>query len=400
MTRHQLEVADVFREHADEYLGKYGGTSAQRRVLRAVQNCRTAVLGGHVEACDRCGHERIAYNSCRNRHCPKCQGPATARWLEARAAELLPTPYFHLVFTLPAALGPLALHNPRVIYGLLLQAVSRTLLEVAADPRHLGAEIGFLAVLHTWGQNLLHHPHVHCMIPAGGIAPDGSRWISCQPDFFLPVRALSRVFRGKFVAGLKRAYAREELAFHGDLTELADPTRFADLLDQVVRRDWVVFAKQPFGGPRQVLKYLARYTHRVAIANRRLVSLREGRLTFRWKDYARDGRHRLMTLAATEFIRRFLLHVLPKGFMKIRHYGFMANRARTTKRDLCRQLLSMPSLPVATSADDHHCEATESADAEPLRRCPHCREGRLRIVLRLPSQLPSARALPVYQDTS
>ena len=277
MTRHRLEVADVFREHADEYLGKYGGTSAQRRVLRAVQNCRTAVLGGHVEACDRCGHERIAYNSCRNRHCPKCQGPATARWLEARAAELLPTPYFHLVFTLPAALGPLALHNPRLIYGLLLQAASRTLLEVAADPRHLGAEIGFLAVLHTWGQNLLHHPHVHCVIPAGGIAPDGSRWISCQPDFFLPVRVLSRVFRGKFVAGLKRAFAREELAFHGDLTELADPTRFAELLDQVVRHDWVVFAKQPFGGPRQVLKYLARYTHRVAIANRRLVSLREGR---------------------------------------------------------------------------------------------------------------------------
>jgi hypothetical protein len=399
MTRHRLEVADVFREHADEYLGKSGGTSAQRRVLRAVQNCRTAVLGGHVEACDRCGHERIAYNSCRNRHCPKCQGPATARWLEARAAELLPASYFHLVFTLPAALGPLALQNPRVIYGLLLRAVSQTLLEVAADPRHLGAEIGFLAVLHTWGQNLLHHPHVHCVIPAGGIAPDGSRWIGCRPGFFLPVRVLSRVFRGKFVAGLKRAFARGELTFHGDLAALADPAHFERLLDQVVRRDWVVFAKRPFGGPRQVLKYLARYTHRVAISNKRLVSLREGRVTFRWKDYARDGRQRLMTLAATEFIRRFLLHVLPKGFMKIRHYGFMANRARTIKRDLCRQLLNMPSSPVATSADNPPCEATESGDAEPLRRCPHCHEGRLRIVQRLASQLRSTR-IPVYQDTS
>jgi Putative transposase/Transposase zinc-binding domain len=403
MTRHRLEVADVFREHGDEYLAKHGGTAAVRRVLSAVQNCRTAVLGGHVEACDRCSHERIAYNSCRNRHCPKCQGPATARWLEARAAELLETPYFHLVFTLPAALGPLALQNPRLLYGLLLRAASQTLLEVAANPKHLGAEIGFLTVLHTWGQNLLHHPHVHCVIPAGGIAADGSRWLSCRPGFFLPVRVLSRVFRGKFVAGLKRAFARGELAFHGELAELAAANCFEGLLDQVVRRDWVVFAKRPFGGPRQVLKYLARYTHRVAIANQRLVTLRQGRVTFRWKDYAHGGRQRMMTLAATEFIRRFLLHVLPRGFMKIRHYGFMANRGRTANRKLCRQLLKMPTVPAASPNDDSRSNSAETCDAERLRPCPHCCEGRLRIVERFASQLRGSGTpcfAPAYQDTS
>ncbi|MGC1452276.1 MAG: IS91 family transposase [Candidatus Sulfotelmatobacter sp.] len=403
MTRHRLEVADVFREHADEYLVEHGGSAAQRRVLRAVQNCRTAVLGGHVEACDHCGHQRIAYNSCRNRHCPKCQGPATARWLQARAAELLETPYFHLVFTLPAALGPLALQNPRLIYGLLLRATSQTLLEVAADPKHLGAEIGFLMVLHTWGQNLLHHPHVHCVIPAGGIAPDGSRWIPCPPNYFLPVRVLSRAFRGKFVAGLKQAFARGELALHGALATLTEAERFEELLDQVVRRDWVVFAKRPFGGPRQVLKYLARYTHRVAIANRRLVALRNRRVTFRWKDYAHGGRQRLMTLAATEFIRRFLLHVLPRGFMKIRHYGFMANRARKAKRDLCRRLLNMPLAPMSMADDVCQSEPIEACDPEPPRPCPHCREGRLRIIHRFPSQLRDSRMpsfAPAYPDTS
>ena len=403
MTRHRLEVADVFREHANEYLAEFGGPAAQRRVLRAVQNCRTAVLGGHVEACDRCGQQRISYNSCRNRHCPKCQGPATARWLAARAAELLATPYFHLVFTLPAALGPLALQNPRLLYGLLMQATSQTLLEIAADPQHLGAEIGFLTVLHTWGQNLLHHPHVHCVIPAGGIAPDSSHWIHCRANFFLPVRVLSRIFRGKFVTGLKQAFVEKELAFHGNLAELAAPARFAGLLDQVVRRDWVVFAKRPFGGPRQVLKYLARYTHRVAIANRRLVALRQGRVTFRWKDYAHGGRQRCMTLAATEFIRRFLLHVLPHGFMKIRHYGFLANRARQAKGDLCRRLLNMPSTPTPAPEDVRPNQPVETTDAEPLRRCPHCREGRLQIILRLPSLLRGARTsatVPAYQDSS
>ena len=407
MTRpHRLEVADVFREHADEYLAKYGATAAQRQVLRAVQNCRTAVLGGHVEACDRCGHQQVAYNSCRNRHCPKCQGPATARWLEARESELLPVPYFHLVFTLPAALRPLALQNPRVVYALLMRAAAQTLLEVAANPQRLGAEIGLLAVLHTWGQNLMEHPHVHCVIPAGGLAPDGARWISCRKGFFLPVRVLSRVFRGKFIGMLKQAMSRGDLTFHGGLAELAQAGAFERLLDQIVRRDWVVYAKRPFGGPGQVLKYLARYTHRVAISNRRLLALDHGQVTFRWKDYAGRGRQRRMTLSAVEFIRRFLLHVLPSGFVKIRHYGFMANRFRQAKRELCRRLLGVADLPPAPPASED-CPASDlpsAGESEPSRRrCPHCQEGHLRIVEQLLPQIGRARPVlpvPVYQDSS
>ncbi|MDB5335823.1 MAG: family transposase [Planctomycetaceae bacterium] len=373
MNTPQLEVADVFREHGDEYLRTYGATAAQRQVLRAVQNCRTAVLGGHVEACDRCGHQQIAYNSCRNRHCPKCQGPATARWLQARAAELLPVGYFHLVFTLPSVLGPLALQNPRVVYDLLLQAAAQTLSAVAATPKHLGAEIGFLAVLHTWGQNLMHHSHVHCVIPAGGLAPNGVQWVHCRKGFFLPVRVLSRVFRGKFVSGLKQAFVRGDLRFHGELAELTQTGAFEGLLNQSVRHDWVVYAKRPFGGPQQVLKYLARYTHRVAISNRRLISFAEGKVTFRWKDYAHADRVRLMTLSAIEFIRRFLLHVLPKGFVKIRHYGFMANRFRRAKLELCRRLLQRPDLAAAEHDPVGELRETRDGDKVP-RRCPHCGE--------------------------
>ena len=397
MTRSRPETAEVFRMHGDEFLAQYGANAVQRKTLRAVVRCRTAALGGHVEACDRCDHRRIAYNSCRNRHCPKCQGPACAQWLEARAAELLPVPYFHLVFTLPTALGPLALGNPRIVYGLLLQAAAETLLEVAADPKHLGAEIGFLSVLHTWGQNLLHHPHVHCVVPAGGISPDGTRWVRCRKGFFLPVRILSRVFRGKFVAGLKRAAAG------GRLTPPA-AVSLEHLLDQVVRHDWVVYAKRPFGGPKQVLKYLARYTHRVAISNRRLIALREGKVAFRWKDYAHGGRSRTMTLAAVEFIRRFLLHVLPTGFMKIRHYGFMANRFRAAKWELCRRLLHVPTATVEDGAASIPGEALPFGDAEPRApRCPHCGEGRLHVVLELlPPRIGSAclAATILYEDTS
>ena len=338
----------------------------------------------------------LAYNSCRNRHCPKCQGPACAQWLEARAAELLPVPYFHLVFTLPTALGPLALGNPRIVYGLLMQAAAETLLEVAADPKHLGAEIGFLSVLHTWGQNLLHHPHVHCVVPAGGIAPDGRRWVRCRKGFFLPVSVLSRVFRGKFIAGLKQACTG------GRLTPPAGVS-FERLLDQVVRHDWVVYAKRPFGGPKQVLKYLARYTHRVAISNRRLVALRDGRVTFRWKDYARGGHSRCMTLAAVKCIRRLLLNVLPTGFMKIRHYGFMANRFRATKRELCRRLF----VPTATVTDEPTKVSRDTSvpgDGEPrAARCPNCREGRMHVVLELlPPRIGSAclAAAVLYEDTS
>lgn len=384
MTRpHRLEVADVFRKHADEYLTTHGATTAQRQVLRAVQNCRTAVLGGHVEVCDRCGHKQVAYNSCRNRHCPKCQGPATARWLKAREAELLPVPYFHLVFTLPAALGPLALQNPRVVYGLLLKAAAQTLLEVAANPKHLGAEIGFLVVLQTWGQNLMHHPHVHCVIPAGGLAPGGTRWIRSRPKFFLPVRVLSRVFRGKFIDRLKQALASGDLTFHGGLAELTLDGAFERLLDQVVRQDWVVYARPPFGGPKQVLRYLARYTHRVAISNRRLISLNNDKVTFRWKNYAKGGRQSQLTLTGVEFIRRFLLHVLPRGFVKIRHYGFLANRFRQAKLELCRPLLAeTEASPAATPSIARPIgEPLSSTSSESVcRHCPKCEDGRLWIL--------------------
>ena len=407
MTRsHRLEVADVFRKHADEYLATYNASKTQHQVLRAIQNCRTAVLGGHVEACDRCGHQQVAYNSCRNRHCPKCQGPATARWLNARESELLPVPYFHLVFTLPAALGPLALQNPQQVYGLLLQAAAQTLLEVAANPKHLGAEIGFLVVLHTWGQNLMHHPHVHCVIPAGGLSPDGTRWIGSRRNFFLPVRVLSRVFRGKFIHGLKQALACGKLAFHGNLSELAQSDAFERLLNQVVKQDWVVFAKPPFGGPKQVLKYLARYTHRVAIANQRLLSMKDDQVTFRWKDYAHGNRQSVMTLSAVEFIRRFLLHVLPRGFVKIRYYGFMANRFRQSKLAECRQLLGVKtsdSEPTETTCNDESNQPSHSEDESSQHRCPRCSEGRLWIVERLLPLIGSCRDIhpvTVSQDTS
>jgi hypothetical protein len=399
MTRHRPEVADVMREHGDAYLARFGATAAQRQVLRAVQNCRTAALGGHVEACDHCGHQRVSYNSCRNRHCPKCQGSACARWLQARAAELVPVPYFHLVFTLPNAVGPIALQNQRVVYGLLFQAAAQTLLEVAANPRFLGAEIGFLAVLHTWGQNLMHHPHVHCVVPGGGLSSDGKQWIAARPGFFLPVRVLSRVFRGKFVDLLKRAFKRRELTFDGAVEDLTEETRFEQWVDQVVRHDWVVYAKRPFSGPETVLKYLARYTHRVAISNERLIALRDGSVSFRWKDYTQHGRPRTMTIAAVEFIRRFLLHVLPTGFMKIRHYGFMANRCRDSKLAFIRELLEvkLPSPPERVSASQaENDEHPQNSD----QLCRQCQQGRLQIIMRLlPMRIAPPPTITVF-DTS
>jgi Putative transposase/Transposase zinc-binding domain len=294
MTRHRLEVADVFRNHGDTFLDLYGDVLSpeQRRALSDIAACRTAALGGHVEECDQCGHRQIAYNSCRNRHCPKCQATAAAEWMEARQAELLPVEYHHVVFTLPAVLGPIALQNPREVYGILFRAAAETLQQIAADPKHLGAEIGFLAILHTWGQNLEHHPHLHCVVPGGGLAPDGSRWIACPPGFFLPVRVLSRVFRGKFLALLGTAFEQGKLTFHGKLRELADTGAFQRRLAASAETEWVVYSKPPFGGPEQVLKYLARYTHRVAISNRRLVSLEDGEVTFDWKDYAQGGARR------------------------------------------------------------------------------------------------------------
>jgi Putative transposase/Transposase zinc-binding domain len=373
MIRPQFEVADVFRRHGDAFLDRYGGTlsSVQRRALRDIIACRTATLGGHVAMCDQCGHQQIAYNSCRNRHCPKCQASAAADWMKARKAELLPVEYFHIVFTLPAILGPIALQNPRVVYGLLFKAAAETLRQVAVDPKHLGAEIGFLAVLHTWGQNLQHHPHVHCVVPGGGLAPDKSHWIACRPGFFLPVRVLSRVFRGKFLAMLRSTFDRGKLAFHGKLASLADPCEFERRLGEAAKTEWVVHAKPPFGGPEQVLKYLARYTHRAAISNRRLISLEGDEVEFLWKDYANGRKRKTMTLKAIEFIRRFLLHVLPAGFVRVRHYGFLANRVCEEKLAQCRSFLATETV-AAAPAPEPNVDIETSFDGTV---CPACGRG-------------------------
>ncbi len=341
MSRPTLEVADVIGRHGEAFLQKYGHwiNRQQRRAMRAIVQCRTAALGGHVQECDRCAHRVVSYNSCRNRHCPKCQSLAKAKWLEARQEELLPVTYYHVVFTLPDSVAQLALQNPRVIYNLLFRAVSETLLTIAADPKHLGAKLGFFAVLHTWGQTLMLHPHLHCVVPAGGLSLDGLRWTACRPRFFLPVRVLSCLFRGLFLHHLKQAYDRGKLSFDGELEVLARPEAFDRLLNQTRNKKWVVYAKRPFGGPQQVLDYLGRYTHRVAISNHRLIGLENGRVTFSWRDYRHSATTKPMILDAVEFIRRFMLHVLPEGFQKIRYFGFMANRHRAANLHLCRRLI-------------------------------------------------------------
>jgi len=346
------------------------------RVMSAIEACRTAILGGHVERCEDCAHTRIAYNSCRNRHCPKCQWSAATRWLEEREAELLPVPYFHVVFTLPAAIRVLAYHNKPKLYGLLMSAAAETLRVIAADPKHLGAAIGATIVLHTWGQSLDHHPHVHCIVPAGGISPDGERWVRCRPGFFLPVRVLSRLFRRLFLRDLEALHAAGELQFFGDLTLLQDKHTFATYLAPHRASKWVVYAKRPFAGPSQVLAYLARYTHRVAISNSRLISLADGKVSFRWKDYRQAGKTKAMTLDTGEFMRRFLMHTLPDGFHRIRHVGFLANGHRADKLTLCRKLLGVASS--ASTTDSDACAGEETSAAEP-HPCPCC-GGRMIIV--------------------
>ena len=376
MREHRLEVADVFRQHGEAFLKRWGHTLSpqQRRALRDIGACRTAALGGHVEQCDDCRHQVIAYNSCRNRHCPKCQSTARDHWLAGRARELLPVPYCHVTFTVPAPLKPLTLQNQQLMYGLLFRAVSQTLLEIAADPRRLGAQIGFLAVLHTWSQNLLHHPHIHCVVPAGGIAPDGSRWIPCRPKFFLPVEVLSQMFRGKFLALLRDAFADGKLQFHGQLIPLRQSIRFHAWLRELKSIKWVVHAKPPFGEAGHVLQYLARYTHRVAISNGRLLRLENGQVTFRWRDSKDSNQIKAMTLDATEFIRRFLLHILPSGFVKIRHFGFLSNRRRSAALALCRQRLPLPA------ADSNAAPLLSDQQQSAIkRRCPVCRRGALHI---------------------
>jgi hypothetical protein len=368
MARPPIEVADVIHAAAKTFSGNRPRwfTWLHLKVLTAILLCRTSALGGHMDECSRCGRRAISFNSCRNRHCPKCQANARDRWLEARRRDLLPVPYVHVVFTLPQPLGPLALQNKADIYGLLFRASAETLLQVAGDPKHLGAEIGFFSVLHTWNQQLLHHPHVHCVVPAGGLSTDHQHWISSQPNFFLPVKVLSRVFRGKFVEGLRQLNAEGKLGFHGALAHLQTPRAFAAWLRPLFRSDWVVYAKRPFGGAEHVLRYLGGYTHRVAISNHRLVSLADGRVTFRWRDSAHKNKKRLMSLPVEEFVRRFLLHVLPRGFMRIRHFGYFAHRRRAALLPLCFQLLAAASPTSST-------ESGSTSNGEvPLWRCPRC----------------------------
>jgi len=399
MIRPRLEVAEVFREFTPAFVEKYGDTVSpdQRRVLRDLARCRTAELGGHVEECDRCGHRVIAYNSCRNRHCPKCQAACRAHWLEERSAELLPVEYFHVVFTLPDEIGPLALQNRRRIYGMLFRATAESLLMIAADPRHLGAQIGFLAVLHTWGQNLHLHPHVHCVVPGGGLSQDRSQWIACRPGFFLPVRVLGRLFRAKFLSFLRSAYDRQQLSFHGQQRHLEDPTLFRQLVSALREKDWVVYAKPPFGGPEIVLKYLARYTHRVAISNYRLIGIKDDKVHFYWKDYADGSQQKTMALDGIEFIRRFLLHVLPSGFMRVRHFGFLAHRHRAEKLELCRRLLNVEQASEIEPATQSATEQDTTEAALPPDLCPACKVGRLVVIEKIERQ--RARS-PLTTDTS
>ena len=388
MTRPTLEVADILRASGSSFWERHGTHLAwqHRKVMDAIVRCRTAALGGHRDQCLRCGHQAISYNSCRNRHCPKCQGNARAKWLAARSAELLPVPYFHIVFTLPHELSALVLQNKRLLYDLLFRTSAATLLEVARDPKHLGANIGVLSVLHTWGQNLQHHPHVHCVVPAGGLLLDGSGWVAASPRFFLPVRVLSRVFRGKFTAALKQLFLQDKLQFHGSLQELVRPERFRQFLRQLFTKEWVVYAKPPFGGAEHVLHYLARYTHRVAISNHRLVAFKEDRVSFRWKDYAANRKQKVMTISVDEFLRRFLIHVLPKGLVRIRHFGLFANRRRAASLLRCREVLGTPSSP-------------EQPAPNTQPRCPLCSEPMLVVERMTSSQLHFRSTLTPSQST-
>jgi hypothetical protein len=368
MSRPPLEVADLIRTAGTAFIerNRHWLSWKHVKVLLAIARCRTAALGGHLDECTRCGHRAISYNSCRNRHYPKCQTAARERWIAARRRELLPTRYVHVVFTLPRELASLALQNKKVIYDLLFRASAETLLEIARDPKHLGAEIGFFSVLHTWNQKLQLHPHVHCIVPAGGLSPDRTRWIKARYAFFLPVKVLSHVFRGKFVAALNWAFREDRLTFQGSLTPLAQPKIFASWLRPLFRKDWVVYSKQPFGGPEYVLQYLGRYTHRVAISNHRLLSRADGKVTFRWRDSAHNNEQKLLTLPLDEFLRRFLLHLLPKRFVRIRNFGFLANRPRTVSLPLCFQLLP------ATSGPQTGQDSSTDDGAKDLWCCPRC----------------------------
>jgi hypothetical protein len=393
MGRLALEVADIFRSHGPAWRDAQHDhlSLGQLKVMSAIEQCRTATLGGHVLCCPACDHQDIAYNSCRNRHCPKCQASAAKRWLEARQADLLPVEYYHVVFTLPAPISAIAYTNKSVIYGLLFEIAAETLQTIAADPKHLGAQIGTTLVLHTWGSALTHHPHVHGIVPGGGLSLDGERWISCKPGFFLSVRVLSRLFRRRFLEELSKAHAAGQLQFFGEYAHLTDAAAFANWLAPLKKCEWVVYAKRPFAGPEAVLAYLSRYTHRVAIANSRLIALNERGVTFRWKDYRAKGktRHKTMTLSTGEFMRRFLLHVLPSGFHRIRHYGLLANGRRQDNLARARELLQVE--PVNAEALRTDADASDKA-AQPTFVCPDC--GAAMIIIEILARKPLIRAPP------
>jgi Putative transposase/Transposase zinc-binding domain len=387
------EVADILRRYGDAYRAQHALPAHQLRMMRALQLCRTATLGGHIERCGHCDQQRISYNSCRNRHCPKCQSLARAQWIESRKAELLPIPYFHVVFTIPEQLNPLALQNKKVFYDLLFATTAATLQTIARDPKHLGAEIGFFSILHTWGQTLTHHPHIHSVVTGGGLRPDRTGWVHGRQRFLFSVRVLSRLFRRLFLEALQQAFAQGRLSFHGNLTPFAQPHAFRALLAPLRHREWVVYAKPPFGGPQQVIDYLGRYTHRVAISNHRLKNVEDGQVTFQYKQYrAADGQQaREITVPAEEFIRRFLLHSLPPGFQRIRHYGLLASRPKRKNLELCRQYLHMAA--VAKPSAPERDSAMRERLLTPLLRCPKCQIGTLVRVLFLPSS--TGRPQPV-----
>ena len=392
MNQPLVELADIVRAAGQRLIERRPAwlTWLHVKVLITIERCRTIALGGHVDECSRCGHRAVSYNSCRNRHCPKCQSNARDRWLAARRSELLPTRYAHVVFTLPHELAPLALQNKQLVYSLLFSCSAETLLEIGRAPKHLGAEIGFFSVLHTWNQKLQHHPHVHCVVSAGGLSPDHTHWVSPRyGNFFLPVAVLSKVFRGKFIEAFQQAFAAGELQFHGQLQALAQPKIFGRFVRQLFCHHWVVYCKPPFGGPDQVLRYIGAYTHRVAISNHRLVAFHDDQVTFRWRDSAHHNKKRLITLHVDEFLRRFLLHVLPRGFVRIRHFGFLASRRRGALVPLCKQLLA--SLPAATPAP-----LSVPAQPSPLWTCPLC-GGPMILIERLTARQITLRAPPLAE---
>jgi hypothetical protein len=395
VTEHRLEVADVFRQHEQEFMAQWGHrlSSQQRRAFRDICACRTPALGAHIEQCDTCRQQTIAYNSCRSRFCPKCQSTARDKWLTAQSEQLLPVPYCHVVFTLPHELSPLALQNPKLIYGLLFRAVSETLLTIAADPRRLGAQIGYLAVLHTWSQKMLHHPHLHCLAPAGGLSLDRSRWIACRGRFFLPVAVLKARFRRRFLRLLAAAYRQAKLKLSGRLAYLRAAEAFDRFLRLLKTKKWVICVKRPFGSPEHVLKYLAHYTHRIAISNGRLIAVENGQVTFRWRDSADHNTQKIITLEAVEFIRRFLMHVLPAGFVKIRHCGLLANRHCQASLALCRSLLRSPQNVVPDVVTELRLRAVG-------RNCPVCQQGTLHIIGWFPPGAAIPAVSPMNMDSS